>query len=412
MAANQRLATQRMLRAAAPAAAPLAIEVRGLRKRFRKYTVRGQYTTLKTSFVERVFRRRPRQTTYLQVLDAIDLEVPRGRALGVIGRNGSGKSTLLKLVAGILKPDEGTVRVEGRLSPLIELGAGFHPEFSGRENITLNGIVLGLSRSEIEERFDSIVDFAELRDFIDDPVRTYSSGMYMRLGFSIAVHASPDILLVDEILAVGDASFSKKCEDWIARFLRDGKTLLLVSHNLAAIEEWCDEAVWLDGGRIRRRGAPRDVVSRYREAVESGLRELDRSAPRGASIDGVRVFAAAEPGRTRFRLGEPIVVEIDYRVLEPVSSPVVSLAIRRGDGVCCVATSTARRQLLLPRAGKVKCRFPSLKLLDGDYTVDVAIEGREGPLDERLACAPFTFESDQGGRGVFRPEHDWTIEAS
>ena len=179
---------------------------------------------------------------------------------GVIGRNGSGKSTALKIVAGITKPTSGTVTVRGRISALIELGAGFHPEISGRENVYINGIMLGLTKREVARRFDEIVEFAELQDFIDAPVKTYSSGMYMRLGFAVAIHVDPDVLLVDEVLAVGDEGFTHKCLDKFAEFRRRGKTILLVTHSLGIVERFCDMALWLDGGRARATGDPRRVV--------------------------------------------------------------------------------------------------------------------------------------------------------
>src|ERR671915_1647346 len=178
------------------------------------------------------------------------------------------KSTMLKLVAGITKPTTGELKVNGRISALIELGAGFHPEISGRENVFINGIMLGLSKREIAARFDEIVEFAELKEFIDAPVKTYSSGMYMRLGFAVAIHVDPDVLLVDEVLAVGDEAFTHKCLDKFAEFRRLGKTILLVTHSLALVERFCDEALWLDGGEVRGQGDPRRVIDAYLSAVE------------------------------------------------------------------------------------------------------------------------------------------------
>ena len=203
-----------------------------------------------------------------RALDDVSLTVEAGTTCGIIGRNGSGKSTLLKLVAGITRPTRGQVAVRGRVSALIELGAGFHPEISGRENVFINGVMLGMSRREIDRRFDEIVDFAELDDFIDAPVKTYSSGMYMRLGFAVAVHVDPEVLLVDEVLAVGDESFSLKCLDKFAEFKRRGKTILLVTHSLSLVERFCDAAVWLDAGRKRMVGDPRRVVQTYLSDVE------------------------------------------------------------------------------------------------------------------------------------------------
>src|SRR4051812_2935790 len=181
---------------------------------------------------------------------------------------------MLKCVAGITRPTSGNVRVEGRISALIELGAGFHPEISGRENVFINGIMLGLTKREIQQRFDDIVDFAELREFIDAPVKTYSSGMYMRLGFAVAIHVEPDVLLVDEVLAVGDEGFTHKCLDKFAEFRRSGKTVLLVTHSLGLVEHLCDDAVWLDAGRVEAQGDPKRVVGAYLTAVEQGEQQL------------------------------------------------------------------------------------------------------------------------------------------
>ncbi len=208
----------------------------------------------------------------------MSFNVPAGRTYGIIGRNGSGKSTALKLVAGITKPTTGTVKVEGRISALIELGAGFHPEISGRENVFINGIMLGLTKREVARRFDEIVEFAELQEFIDAPVKTYSSGMYMRLGFAVAIHVDPDVLLVDEVLAVGDEGFTHKCLDKFGEFKRRGKTILLVTHSLNLVERFCDEALWLDSGKVRGSGDPKRVVGAYLTDVgKSEERELRKS---------------------------------------------------------------------------------------------------------------------------------------
>jgi len=202
----------------------------------------------------------------------VSLKIDKGMTIGVIGKNGSGKSTLLKLISRIHKPDTGTVTVQGTVAALIELGAGFHPELTGRENVLINGIILGLTRAQIRTRFDEIVEFAELKDYIDEPVRTYSSGMYMRLGFSVATHVDPDILLLDEVLAVGDQAFSRKCIERMTRFKQAGKTIILVSHDLNMIRSWCDQAAWLHEGVVRMQGAPADVVQAYNEPSGSGAR--------------------------------------------------------------------------------------------------------------------------------------------
>src|SRR6188474_1299519 len=240
-----------------------AIEVVHASKVYRRFSHKRQFATLKSALLRGSLIRDLRPDETFAAVRDLTVEVPCGRTLGVIGRNGSGKSTLLKLVAGITKPTSGTVLVNGRISALIELGAGFHPEISGRENVFINGIMLGLSKREIARRFDEIVEFAELKDFIDAPVKTYSSGMYMRLGFAVAIHVDPDVLLVDEVLAVGDEGFTHKCLDKFAEFKRRGKTILLVTHSLGLVERFCDEAVWLDAGKKRAEGDPKRVIGSY-----------------------------------------------------------------------------------------------------------------------------------------------------
>ena len=241
-----------------------AIELRDVSKIYRRYAYRRQFATLKSALLKGSLASDLSPDETFLAVNGVTLEVRPGCAFGIVGRNGSGKSTMLKLVAGITKPTSGTVHVDGRVSALIELGAGFHPEISGRENVFINGV----SKREIAKRFDEIVEFAELQDFIDAPVKTYSSGMYMRLGFAVAVHVDPDVLLVDEVLAVGDEGFSLKCIDKFSEYKRRGKTIVLVTHGLGMVERFCDEALWLDEGATRRRrtraGRPRRRERRYR----------------------------------------------------------------------------------------------------------------------------------------------------
>src|SRR6476620_2043625 len=250
-----------------------AIELVNVTKVYRRYGGR-QFSTLKSALLQRSILRDLRPSETFPALTDVTFSVPKGSTYGVIGKNGSGKSTALKLVAGITKPTSGTVRVVGRISALIELGAGFHPEISGRENVFINGIMLGLSKREIQERFDDIVDFAELREFIDAPVKTYSSGMYMRLGFAVAIHVNPDVLLIDEVLAVGDEGFTHKCLDKFAEFRRRGKTILLVTHSLNLVERFCAEALWLDSGQAMSHGHPQRVVGAYLTKVEESEEQL------------------------------------------------------------------------------------------------------------------------------------------
>src|SRR5215213_4453897 len=267
-----------------------AIDVTNASKVYRRYSRRHQFSTLKSALLSRSLIRDLRPDETFAAVKDVTFSVPRGRTLGVIGRNGSGKSTLLKLVAGITKPTTGTVAVNGRISALIELGAGFHPEISGRENIFINGIMLGLTKREVARRFDEIVEFAEMQDFIDAPVKNYSSGMYMRLGFAVAIHVDPDVLLVDEVLAVGDEGFTHKCLDKFGEFKRRGKTILLVTHSLGLVERFCDEAVWLDNGKKKAEGDPQRVIGSYVTDVarqeERFLVAGDEKARRGAAAAG------------------------------------------------------------------------------------------------------------------------------
>src|SRR6186997_975827 len=244
-----------------------AIELTNVSKIYRRYGGR-HFSTLKSALLQRSILRDLQPSETFPALTDVSFSVPKGSTYGVIGKNGSGKSTALKLVAGITKPTSGTVKVVGRISALIELGAGFHPEISGRENVFINGIMLGLTKRQIQERFDEIVEFAELQEFINAPVKTYSSGMYMRLGFAVAIHVDPDVLLVDEVLAVGDEGFTHKCLDKFSEFKRRGKTILLVTHSLGLIERFCDEALWLDGGKVKGLGDPRRIVGAYVTDVE------------------------------------------------------------------------------------------------------------------------------------------------
>ena len=246
----------------------VAIKLENVSKIFTRQPLKRKYTTLRETLLHYFDWLKNRgRVRYINALKDINLTIERGESVGIIGMNGSGKSTLLKLLAGIYKPDSGKVYVKGRVASLIGLGIGFHPGFTGRENIFINGIILGLSKREIKRRFDDIVKFAELEDYIDEPVRIYSDGMFMRLGFSIATNVDPDILLTDEILAVGDEYFQHRCAEKIADFRKLAKTMVIVSHKLEAIEKWCDRVVWLDGGVMREVGDPERVINRYRKAV-------------------------------------------------------------------------------------------------------------------------------------------------
>jgi ABC-type polysaccharide/polyol phosphate transport system ATPase subunit len=272
-----------------------AVVATGLSKSYRKWGRTRAFGTLKSALLGRGLGAALSPSESVAALSDVSFTVARGETFGVVGPNGCGKSTLLKLVAGLFKPTAGTLAVTGKVSALIELGAGFHPEISGRENVVINGVMLGLSRKEIEKKLPEIVAFSGLEEFIDEPVKTYSSGMYVRLGFAVAVHVDPDVLVVDEVLAVGDESFAHRCLDTIADFSRRGKTIFFVSHSLALVEELCDRVLYLDHGKVRALGDPRETLARYRMdvAAEEGARlktghEEDQAALRAEGTEEKR----------------------------------------------------------------------------------------------------------------------------
>jgi ABC-type polysaccharide/polyol phosphate transport system ATPase subunit len=414
-----------------------AVVAEGVTKIYRRFLHQHQFRTLKSALLtgSLISDLRPDET--FTALDGVSFEVPRGSTFGVIGENGSGKSTLLKLLAGITKPTRGSLRVDGRISALIELGAGFHPEISGRENVAINGIMLGLSRREVEERFDEIVDFAELREFIDAPVKTYSSGMYMRLGFSVAIHVDPDVLLIDEVLAVGDEAFTRKCLDKIGEFHRRGKTIVLVTHSLGLVEKMCDEALWLRHGRKADAGDPKRVVDAYLTYVAGGEEALlardqapatppaatAEDAPEGyregrwgsrdIEITRVRLCDARGQERHVFASGESVTVRLDIEARAEVEDFVFGVGLFTADGVSVYGTNTHIEDFVPRRAagaGEVSLELGDLRLVEGTYLLDVAVHRRDGtPYDYHRGRHSFRVKSRIKDVGVYRPAHRWSF---
>jgi ABC-type polysaccharide/polyol phosphate transport system ATPase subunit len=430
-----------------------AIELTGVSKIYRRYGGR-QFSTLKSALLQRSILRDLQPSETFPALTEVSFTVPRGSTYGVIGRNGSGKSTALKLVAGITKPTSGSVRVEGRISALIELGAGFHPEISGRENVFINGIMLGLTKREIHARFDEIVDFAELREFIDAPVKTYSSGMYMRLGFAVAIHVNPDVLLVDEVLAVGDEGFTHKCLDKFAELRRRGKTILLVTHSLNLVERFCDEALWLDAGRALSHGDPKRVVGAYLTKVEEGEAQLlaettakavedagrdrqegrdgqegherpadptsnmyqateGRWGSREVEITDVAFLDAGGQPSFVFHSGDQMSIRLKVRAAHPTEDFVFGIGLFNADGVCCYGTNTYLEEMNPERlAGEAEATFSveSLDLIEGTYKLDVAVHKRDGfPYDYHRLLYTFRVKSRTHDVGIYRPRHRWSF---
>lgn len=414
------------------------VDIVGLSKSFRRRTRgKGGYTTIKSALLSLLSRGGGSGAGVAAVSEThairnLTLRIPRGASVGLIGRNGSGKSTFLKLVTGIYKPDAGTVSVLGRTAALIELGAGFHPDFTGRENLMLAGVMHGLSRKQVEQRFDEIVRFAELEDVIDDPVRTYSSGMFMRLGFSIAVHTDPDVLLVDEVLAVGDAGFVAKCKEKIAELRREGKTLILVTHDLESVERWCDEAIWLHEGEVRERGYPRRVIDAYRHFIEKGEEQeilaqeaaqptespedpttADQARWGSREVEIVAVDLLGTNGtETRvFHPDDPMRIRVQYQVHAPQEDVVCGIGIHRGDGLAVFGTNTDVDRVTLPPlggSGVLECEIERLGLLDGAFWLDVALHRADGyAFDYHKGAVQFSVRSDSRQVGLVSPRRAW-----
>ncbi len=408
---------------------PGEIRVSNVHRSYR--VLQDQTPTLKATLVR---RERPRAREHV-ALRGVDLTISAGEAVGIIGANGSGKSTLLKLIAGIIPPDSGSVAVGGSIAAMLELGAGFHPDFSGRENVHMNASIHGLSRAEVDERMDEIVAFAELADFIDAPIRTYSSGMQMRLAFAVSSHVNPDVLLLDEVLAVGDEAFQRKCLARIFSFRRAGGTLVFVSHDPAAVERVCDRAILLDGGLVAEDGDPAKVLTGYHRRLTQA--EGDESAPAtpvggddGAALGrgddrswgsgDVIITSAGLRGphgpADRFLGGEPMTIEMTVLPRQPVETPLFGIGIETVEGMQCYGTNTRLDSLevgLIDRPRVVRFMIPSLPLHEGSFLVRLAVVSHDESvvfhwLDRWLE---FTVFARGTGVGPIDLSGSWSVAA-
>ncbi len=309
----------------------------------------------------------------------VSLSINQGEVVGIIGRNGAGKSTLLKLLSRITVPTEGRFRIKGRVGSLLEVGTGFHQELTGRENIFLNGAILGMSHAEIAKKFDQIVDFSEIEDFLDTPVKRYSSGMYIRLAFAVAAHLEPEVLIVDEVLAVGDAAFQKKCLGKMENFAQSGRTVLFVSHNMDAVRTLCQRAILFDGGQVRADGYVDSVVEDYFSQFSTNSGQQLRGA-NGLAIESVVLKNEVGQETRQFCPGEDLIVEIKFDAQERFEKPYFVLAVRGQKGNCFTANMLldGHRPNFLNGKGKISCRFKSIPLLPQRYTVQLAIKANDG----------------------------------
>ncbi len=411
----------------------IAIRIRDLGK---KYTIGGpqeRYLTFRDAIVKSV--KRPFQRLIQKETDQspnefwalrdVSFDVHKGSVIGIIGRNGAGKSTLLKILSRITTPTEGEVDIYGRVGSLLEVGTGFHPELTGRENIFLSGSILGMRRREIEERFDEIVKFSEIEKFLDTPVKRYSSGMYVRLAFAVAAHMDTEILIVDEVLAVGDAQFQKKCMGKMEDVARVGRTVLFVSHNMAAIQSLCSRCLLLVSGKVYRDGPVRDVIATYLDMVAAGegvplAERVDRSGTGIGRLTALFINGCPDDHIAAVCSGDTIRFQMTYKIQKPISSPIFYLGIYNNSGIQIIHCNTAT-QGFEPRPlhgeGGVICEIPRLPLPPGRYKINVALEQGSGERVDRVESAALmdvlagdfygTGHSSSLNYGICLADHRW-----
>lgn len=439
----------------------IVIKVKDVRKSFKVYKDRGYMLKEMVLFANR------RKYEVHEVLKGISFQVRKGEAVGLIGQNGCGKSTTLKLLTKIIYPNSGSIEMKGRVSSLLELGAGFHPDMSGRENIYINAAIFGLTRDEIAKRLDDIIAFSELEHYIDNPVRTYSSGMYMRLAFSVAINVDADILLIDEILAVGDANFQSKCFNRLKEIKAEGTTIVIVSHSLGQIEQICERSIWIQDGEIKAEGSPREVhpiyldymgMKRLENAQQEAVRQKKKKAdaeegvtedkqgntqPEGKLADesgeGPKAISPEEAAiknkkrwgngmariqkiellddngldGTLFETGKDITVRLHYHVRQKVEDAVIGIGIFRTDGVHVYGTNTRidkLDQFSLEQDGTVSLTLENVNLMPGQYTLDFAIESGMGlPVDYFKEAKKVEFFTTKDDVGLARMNHKWEL---
>jgi len=440
-----------------------AIEIENVTRIYQKYSSRHRFKTFKSALISGDLFKSMKPDELVTALENVSFKVPKGTTYGVIGENGSGKSTLLKIITGIAKPTSGRVVVRGKVSALIELGAGFHPEITGRENVYINGIMLGLGKKEIHDKFDDIVRFAELEEFIDAPIKTYSSGMYMRLGFSVAINVRPDVLLIDEILSVGDASFVPKCLDKIDDFRRRKKSILFVSHDLATVEKICDRVIWLKDGKIKTTGEPKRVIDAYLQDIAGQQEEVferrqqrvnteysleddpkvpetsdvktpespadedlisssgdgeeehreQRWGKREIEIKKVRLTDLNGKPKYVFQSDEGMIVELEVESYSRIKDFVIGLGLFNSQGIQCYGTNTHMEEFKaksIKGKGKITFQIQKLNLINGTYYLDVAVHKIDGyPYDYHRNLYSFMVSSLHRDVGIFRPEHQWSF---
>jgi lipopolysaccharide transport system ATP-binding protein len=364
--------------------------------------MRSPLTWLRSGQKERL------QQSDFWALKDVSLQIKQGEVVGIIGRNGAGKSTLLKILSRITVPTEGRIRIDGRIASLLEVGTGFHVELTGRENIFLNGAILGMTRAEIIRKFDEIVDFSGVEEFLDTPVKRYSSGMYVRLAFAVAAHLEPEILIVDEVLAVGDAAFQKKCLGKMGSFAQSGRTVLFVSHNMEAVRTLCQRAVWLKGGRLHKDGKADEILEDYFHSTSNELSFSCANTDYGLTIKKVVLKNSRGEERSQFRPGDDLVVEVSYDAQKRIEKPILALGVLGVSGSCFTSNMLldGHRPDFLEGAGQITCTFRSIPLLPQSYVVKMIVRAKD-PKDviinyQDVACFSVVGDlAEYGYKGQF-----------
>ena len=410
----------------------VVISVKDVEKSFKIYSDKGH--TLKERL--RFFKQRNSYTRH-EVLKGVTLEIEKGEVVGLVGHNGCGKSTLLKLMTKIIYPDKGKIEINGKISSLLELGAGFHPDMTGRENIYTNASIFGLTKKEIDARLDNIIEFSELEEFIDSPVRTYSSGMYMRLAFSVAINVDADILLIDEILAVGDARFQAKCFNKMLELKKSGITIVIVSHDLGSIERLCNRAIWIEEGKIRDEGIPHDIVAEYlddimskdenkkikvqsKEKIEEKITEKkenkkdkNRTGNKDVEIIDIKLLNEKDEVSDTYNSEDKLKIQVKYkRNNDELKDSVFGFGIFRNDGLNCYGTNTFIDnfgKIKIQDEGTVEVIIDQIQLLEGKYYLDIAFHDEYGkPYDYIRKIKKFSIYSILKDAGIFRIKHKFS----
>lgn len=410
----------------------VVISVKDVEKSFKIYSDKGH--TLKERLL--FFKQRNSYTRH-EVLKGVTLEIEKGEVVGLVGHNGCGKSTLLKLMTKIIYPDKGKIEINGKISSLLELGAGFHPDMTGRENIYTNASIFGLTKKEIDARLDNIIEFSELEEFIDSPVRTYSSGMYMRLAFSVAINVDADILLIDEILAVGDARFQAKCFNKMLELKKSGITIVIVSHDLGSIERLCNRAIWIEEGKIRDEGIPHDIVAEYlddimskdenkkikvqsKEKIEEKITEKkeskkdkNRTGNKDVEIIDIKLLNEKDEVSDTYNSEDKLKIQVKYkRNNDELKDSVFGFGIFRNDGLNCYGTNTFIDnfgKIKIQDEGTVEVIIDQIQLLEGKYYLDIAFHDEYGkPYDYIRKIKKFSIYSILKDAGIFRIKHKFS----